>query len=221
MNNTVYTYYDGIYEENGEALSDNAKIQHILLNKWKRSWAKQGWCPKVLTEHDAASHPFYEEFKQRYSRLPTANMPEYEMACYLRWLAVAAKGGGFMSDYDVINYSFKPVKPQDDLVIYESHPEREQVTPSVVGGTANGFNMAASIFAACEPDNVRMDEGDKPHTSDMIILQHFASRNFYTICPIVRQYRHDGWKDAPLVHYSHASTECLDRPLFASASRTI
>lgn len=221
MNKTVYTYYDGIYEENGEALSDNAKMQAVMLKGWKRSWAKRGWNPQVLTIDDAMSHPLYEEFTERCSKLPTVNMPAYEMACYHRWLAVARKGGGFMSDYDVMNYSFTPTQPQADLVMFESHPTEENVTPSVVGGTAAGFTTAAMVFATCNGDDVRMDEGGRPHTSDMIILQYMKHRGLYVTCPIVKQYRADGWKEAPLVHFSHGSTGGFNRVKSALESRQI
>ena len=57
---------------------------------------------------DAERHPLFREFDERTKLLPTVNPGDYELACYRRWLAVARAGGGFMSDYDVVNYGFKP-----------------------------------------------------------------------------------------------------------------
>lgn len=221
MNNIVYTYYDGIHEGDGDVLSEDAKKQYELMAGWKRSWSKRGWSPQVLTAKDAMLHPLYDIYTERCSKLPTANMPAYEMACYHRWLAVAAKGGGFMSDYDVINYSFTPTRPQADLVIFESSSTEDNVTPSVVGGSAAGFTTAAMMFATCDGNKVRLDEGGTPHTSDMIILQHMKHSGIYATCPIVKQYGTKGWKEAPLVHFSHGATRNINRGKFALESRPI
>jgi len=46
VSNIVYTYYDGIYEGDGDVLSEDAEKQHELMAGWKRSWSKRGWSPK-------------------------------------------------------------------------------------------------------------------------------------------------------------------------------
>jgi len=218
----VYTYHDGIYE-GGRPDTDlrQADEQYEMISHWKRSWAKRGWNPKVLTQADARRHPMFQPITERLKQLPTVNSSAYELACYHRWLAVAVMGGGFMSDYDVVNFGFEPREPQSDLTIYESHFSRDEVTPSCVSGTAYGFMSAVTAFAACDPKHVTSDYNGKPHTSDMIVLQKLRDTGLYVIAPIVRSYGNHGWDTAPLVHYSHAATAETDRVPCMRTSREI
>lgn len=47
----------------------------------------------------APKHPRFAEFVALYYMLPTANPKHYEVSCYLRYLALASMGGGWMVDY--------------------------------------------------------------------------------------------------------------------------
>lgn len=218
----IYTYYHEMYGEGmPEEDAEKEKEQREMIRHWKRSWAKRGWAPKVLTQSDAKRHPMFDAFTERVKRLPTVNPMEYEIACYHRWLAVAVMGGGFMADYDVINYSFNATAPSDELVIYEAHYCRDEVTPSCVGGTAYGFMNAVLAFAASDVELVSDEHNGKPHTSDMIVLQKVRDSGLYVIAPTVKSYGNLGWDTAPLVHYSHAATEDTDRVACLRTAREI
>lgn len=91
----MYTYFASV-----KALHPEPE----LLQKWKRSWAKAGWDAEILTEEDARAHPQWPKLHLALRRLPSSNPTGYDAACYFRWLAVAARGGGWLSDYDVLNY---------------------------------------------------------------------------------------------------------------------
>lgn len=203
--NTVYTYYHDYDEESsGE--------HYEMIAHWGRSWANRGWNPKVLTRQDAVKHPLFKEIDDRLRRLPTVNVLEYELACYHRWLAVAAAGGGFMSDYDVVNYGFKPRRIQSDLTVYESAYGTNDTTPSTVGGTSYGFLSAVMAFVCLDVNEVTISHDGRPHTSDMVVIQKAAKRlNLVTVAPTVAQYGSEGWETAPLVHYAHSVTSNTDR----------
>lgn len=212
--NNVFTYYQPLdIRHSGE--------QAEMIRHWKRSWAKQGWNPRVLGIEDARRHPMFDEFDARVRKLPTVNSVDYEVACYHRWLAVAAAGGGFMSDYDVVNYGFKPKPIQSDLTIYESDYCCDSVTPSVVGGTSYGFLNACFCFSVCEPESITSDFGDRKHTSDMIVMQMMSDRGVFIIAPTVRQYGQADWDSAELVHYCHSTTHNTDRVQCMKTARPI
>ena len=195
-----------------EDFDGNLTADHqLMIDHWRRSWAKQGWNPVVLGVEDAKRNPMFREFDEKCQKLPTVNPIEYELACYRRWMAVAAAGGGFMSDYDVINYGFKPRQPESNLVIYESDTHCNSVVPSVVGGTAYGFLQACMAFSLPDPNLITSTEGGRSHTSDMIVMQIFDQRQIYNISPTVTQYGHKGWETSQLVHYSHHTTKNTDR----------
>ncbi len=53
-----------------------------------------GWYPQILAERDARKHPQFDKYKSRFEKFPTVNPQHYEIACYLRWLALSQVGGG-------------------------------------------------------------------------------------------------------------------------------
>ncbi len=202
--NTVYTYYTKLSE-------DQHKESEPMLAHWRRSWASRGWNPVVLNQLHAQCHPLFNVFTDRVKALPTANPIEYELACYQRWLAVAQMGGGFMSDYDVINYSY-PAEPVNcPLRVHEAHSTLDEITPSVVSGSQAGFERACAAFCSISHDRLNYQIDGKPHASDMILLQMLAHTGLYAITRDVRPYGDEGWKTANLVHYASRTTANTDR----------
>ena len=212
--NTVYTYYGHVNE-------DHEKSSTPMLEHWRRSWSAQGWNPVVLNIHHAQSHPLYDSYMQRIAEIPTVNPKAYEQACYLRWLAVAQAGGGFMSDYDVVNYSWPARAQEAPMLIYEVHPDDECITPSVVGGTQAGFQNVCLAMCTAPLADLGQQINGQHHVSDMLILQHYAATGLYAATRTVRQYGEDGWMHAPLVHYSHGSTAATDRVTCMKTARSL
>lgn len=185
----VFTYFSPVTSVEGLA------EQQRLIELWRSSWRKHGWEPVVLTEEDAAKHPDYATLRPLFEALPTASPKVYEMACWLRWLAVAHAGGGWMSDYDVQNCGFPVVFEH----IRSSRPLPYAFgVPCVVFGTAEEYTIAATRFAHATE---RFTVNGLEHVSDMHLIQAWNWR-----CEdICREYGTDGWREAKLVHFGHYS----------------
>jgi len=142
----VYTYYDDL-----DCYDDARKqIYQGMINEWKKSWSRAGWDPVVLSRKDAEAHPYFPEYsaliKASLAKKQNLNPENYELACFIRWLAVANKGGGFMCDYDVLNKGFKPGQRFPDMLTCY-----QRSCPSLVSGAAHHFLHACRIFATCDP----------------------------------------------------------------------
>jgi hypothetical protein len=186
----IYTYHEFLPQiPNG----------HRLLDFWKASWEREGWTPVVLDRSHAEQHANYSEFLERYKNLPSVNPPGYELACYLRWLAMAVVGGGWMSDSDVIPYGFKPNDyPTDALTIWS---RGTGACPCLVSGTVEHYSQTAKVFADWSGET--NFENGRPHASDQNILGKVD--RFYNNIQICSQYGETDWDSCAVVHYPNSS----------------
>lgn len=188
----IYTYHDYVPE-----------LPHadLLLDLWKDSWSKLGWDPIVINHSHAKEHPMYNDWIKKFKSLPTVNPKGYELACYLRWLAMAVVGGGWMSDSDVMTYNFKPYTPPTEKLTIWSHGGH--ICPCLVSGSSEQYTHAAGVFASWEgPTN---EEDGRPHASDQNILGKV--NYFYDNIPLCSQYGSTAWDAFPIVHYPNGSME--------------
>uniref|UniRef100_A0A7S4WEF5 Uncharacterized protein n=1 Tax=Alexandrium monilatum TaxID=311494 RepID=A0A7S4WEF5_9DINO len=79
--------------------------QTKLLQVWEEAWKAVGWETRVLTLADARRHAEFEAFSARVWQVPLGINPEYDYLCYMRYMAMEAAGGGWMSDMDVLPVS--------------------------------------------------------------------------------------------------------------------
>ena len=184
------------YTESVPGLPDNSS----LIELWKKSWAAQGWAPVVLGRQDAMKHPLYAGLLPRFKALPTVNPPQYELACYLRWLAVAAAGGGWMSDYDVINYGFAPRPAEVGTRVWGGGGGP---CPCLVSGSADDFTETARAFGEWE-GAANLERG-RPHTSDQNILRRRPELCIWKQDCV--EYKDEGWEKAEVVHYPYGATK--------------
>lgn len=185
---TVYTFcapVDGKIPEHEAA----------LVALWKESWEAHGWKAVVLDESSVLVDPEVAEMLAAYRALPSINRRKLDYYCYVRWLAVGQKGGGFMCDYDVVNYGFSP-RPAGPLTIYE------RSVPCLVSGAASEYLRVARFFAGYQVGPDDRLEGRR-HVSDMMIL----TKNPWMFEQGVgcAEYGRPGWEDAGAVHFSNLS----------------
>lgn len=159
---TVHTYYEPL---------DNVDeaIQRAELAVWRESWERWGWECRVLGREDVDVTP---ADLARLQRLPSVCPPGYDLACYLRWFAMRAIGGGFMVDYDVVNIGLRSL----DISVHFPHIHClcDYHVPCAMHLTSAGASMWCDLLLAYEPTAEDTYEG-RPHVSDMTILQRTSA----------------------------------------------
>lgn len=202
----VYTYFDD---------SKNLTPGFIAqIGIWKRSFRKHGWNPIVLTKFHAKKHPRYEEFVAKVSNpefYPTVNPRYYEVACFVRWLALDVAGGGLMTDYDVVNRAFDAgdYAPVSSTLTFFDHKR----CPCAVQASKAGCRMLFERFL--DPERVKSSiinlvvpgwPQGHPHTSDMMVCETMTDIPVQKECWNVLEDT-----TAPLVHVSYDSAKILGK----------
>lgn len=189
----VHTFFSPVPELDLEG-------EYKLLLLWQRHWSGAGYDPAVLTERHAQAHPLYAEFKDRVLQLPTVNPRSYETACYLRYLAMAQAGGGWMLDVDLFPRrpnSLPRIDSGELLTSLQGH------IPCCVYGSSNAFLEACRLFMTYQVQDVDLETSPKPdqaHVSDMTILERSGFK--YVTNKQVWDYMEPGWEKVGLVHFS-------------------
>lgn len=178
----------------GPVAGKSRSEEFALVQLWQTSWSARGWEPVVLTPSDLPTDRATRKLLRHFAALPSRNKRRLDMWCYARWLAVAHMGGGFMCDYDVINYEFSP-RESSELTCYA------WIVPCLVGGSAADFRRAVGWFELLEPDPWWRLWNRGSHVSDMFVLRDRQAEFKKLIdCP---GYGETGWETAPAVHYSN------------------
>lgn len=151
-----YVKYTGMSDE-----ADRKMLQH-----WKNYWHRAGWDTKVLTLDDAKKHPDYDKFDKA---LDLNIMPfgYYDKLCFMRWIAVAASGGGWMADYDTFpirKVHFDDLPADGKLAVYDQ--TLHGGIPCLVSGTSEEFTRVANLIL----DNTIERGVNEPFWSDMMAL---------------------------------------------------
>ena len=90
----MHTFFEPAYGK-----YDNLVVE---LGVWEKAWTDAGWKTSVLTLKDAQRHPYFKRFKRTFDNAKY-KVDDYNRMCFYRWLAMAASGGGWMSDVSCIS----------------------------------------------------------------------------------------------------------------------
>lgn len=102
-NATIYTYFETIPSSlRTTGMSDHD--DQTLLEFWKQQWTNVGWTPIVLGPKDIAAateklEGYYSEMEKLVDDL---RLDPWSRVLFHRWMAMAAIGGGWYADYDVV-----------------------------------------------------------------------------------------------------------------------
>ncbi len=152
----VYCFYEPVNVFINNQISSDER----MIDYWKKSWSFYGWEPIVLCLKDLKKDEAYTSLLDKALAFPTTNHLEFEVYCYLRWLCMIERGGWF-SDFDIINYGFKPVAYGNSVV-----SAGESLGGSVIYGPKNFYKKMINTFLKANPDL------EKDHISDMIIVDN-------------------------------------------------
>lgn len=130
----IFTFFNPLLEDAFVTeMSENG--DHALVEFWKEAWADAGFEPRVLTLADAKKHKWF---------IPINYMMEhtlldgYNKMCIHRWLAMAAVGGGWMSDYDT--FPLRNFGPQTDPLPNDGAlTVHDRMVPDLVSGSADEY----------------------------------------------------------------------------------
>lgn len=178
---TIHTYYQSWKGKK----KDDEIAANITLEIWKTAWTKAGWTPRIISEDDASSHPEFEALKEQFSTFPSANSAKYELNCFLRYVAMANIGGGWMTDFDVLPIRFPPCTEglfNGRFTIY--HP----TTPCLVSATPDEYLRVVRLMAnvSWKGDSHFMAR-EKPHVSDMHCILRFLEKKLVNKLNVVVQ----------------------------------
>lgn len=223
----IYTYYTDCQDLPGV---DELK----LINLWRRGWQLIGWEPVVLKEYHARRHPEFEIYDKAVSALPSVNPPGYDRACFLRWLALAVAGGGYMADYDCFpSPGWKMGCFPDIFPLTGEQGNRLQIFQSCCPSLVYAWKPTAEALCKAlrtgsfKPRTIN----GKPHYSDMYCLEDIlltlecmnGNKPFgiQTHDDLVTHYGAPGWEKRPYVHFSHQSMADLKGPRWQHIARIL
>ena len=142
----IFTFYEPLTQDVGgiQGTGMSVKDDNLLLLTWQREWRKAGWNPIILTLADAQNNVRYEEVMRTLENLPFPgdSGKQYNIFCFLRWLAMAYAGGGWMADMDTFPLNdFRAdgfLLPNDGkLTVWDN------VVPSLVSGSQMEYQRTA------------------------------------------------------------------------------
>ena len=192
---------------------------------------------RILSIKDAEAHPDFADFDTKLKEVPLGDNVFYDRSCYLRHVAMAASGGGWMTDYDTSPLNIDPAVygsslPNDgQFTTYETHvpslivgnsAEWERVATSLVreGMAAKGrgeslFSDMHALLALTEKKEVIVHYplAVRQATEFMEVMSHDLDANW--IRDMMRRHglSHNSCeetKDILALHFSHASTDRFD-----------
>jgi len=147
----VFTFYEPVSYLDGENPKD-------LLEVWETFWSDSGWEPVVLTLGDAKRHP---DYKKHIRTLEDSvqfgdNRDKYNYLCFVRWLAMAASGGGLLADYDTFPLKLPANHALPNNGSFTGHAG---FVPNLMSGSASEWNrMSKLLFNTFSEHNKKINE---------------------------------------------------------------
>ncbi len=174
----IYTFFQPVAELSSEQ-------QQAKLHLWRGWFWSRGWLPTVLNVSHARALPGAADLEAHFSSLPTVNPPQYELYCYMRWMALAQVGGGVLLDYDIVDLTplSAETATQPELhgrCEYGRLTTFHNLRPMLTYGNASEVMRLVTALAAYE---VQADDAydGRPHISDMLIVNRLIGQGVFEL----------------------------------------
>jgi len=115
---------------------------------WRKEWSNAGFDTRVLTLKDAVRHPAFKEVEGIME--PLHGSSSYEALCFYRWFAMAALGGGWMSETDTFPTKF-PLNEGTSLPNGGIFTSFQAHVPALMSGTGTEWNRVANLLIDAIP----------------------------------------------------------------------
>jgi len=152
------------------------KGEENLVDAWKEEWSLAGFEARVLTLTDAKRHPSFTDMEY-ILKANSEYIDSYNEMCMYRWLAMAASGGGWMSDYDTFPTNF-PISKATNLPNNGHFISFQKHVPSLVSGTAEEWTRVAMLLMKTIP---RVESPPARTKSDMQALMIINKEGIHNV----------------------------------------
>lgn len=181
------------------------------LDLWLYAFYAQGFLPVILNLTSTEERANFNKTRTEFPIFPTVNADEYELSCFLRWVALAEQGGGLFMDYDLLPMTIPRSAPMRELIActWRDLTMYETQAPMVTHGSAPEIERWVEYmrtFKIKETDRIN----GRPHISDMIIAQHAITQNEKNFClkPALPFFHCSHWaRHAMFAHIKRNATE--------------
>lgn len=184
----IFTYYQPISD-----LIDPTILKRIEI--WGYAYYAHGFRPIIINRQSAQTRVNFTEFLNKFSQFPTVNPREYELSCYIRWLALAEQGGGLLMDYDILPMSSSQSIQMRELkeCKWNKLTTYKSLNPMITHGDVSAIEKWIEYMLNFNLSNAIKING-KSHISDMIMAIHAVNHNhgIFAVKPAL-----------PFIHYSH------------------
>mmetsp|Transcript_15937 Transcript_15937/g.29970 ORF Transcript_15937/g.29970 Transcript_15937/m.29970 type:complete len:285 (+) Transcript_15937:85-939(+) len=146
------------------------------LSAWQFNWRRAGWKTRILTEKEARHSRLYNMMSEVLANATVKQVAangkhvfgQHERTLYLRYVAMAAVGGGWMSDWDTLPTHFAPgaVLPNNGtFTVFQGH------IPSLVSGYRQEYERVSSeMMRLLQAQQGPVDNDEGPY-SDRLALR--------------------------------------------------
>ena len=152
------------------------------LSAWMYNWRRAGWHIRVLTTFEAQHTELYKAMLEALSHARVAHRSR-ETACYLRYAAMAAVGGGWLADLDTVPTYLTPgqeLSNNGDFTIYQHD------SSSLMSGTKMEYERIVAQMIDALKAKTKTTVTQSPNVcSDSLVLKAMATDGLISTVPRV------------------------------------